>query len=254
LGNREPRNRRYTLNASRSTKKGQSGTYGKGTVRFAESFGGARKAETSYIDSIIIQRSQKNPPLLRWTSGAEFCAKRKSSSLQLKYLERHESGVLRTGTELCTKPSSLKGTIRLEHSCGDLGVIGEFSSAQKHCLQKFINLCMKHGKKNKSYKIISNTLQRLILADPSSHKPLAVGSPISRRAKVPEGTLVWDRSTLKKENYDEGAISSLNVSDPVVGESKLRGPLGARTVSARRKLLLLMNAIENVKPVVEVKK
>ena len=38
----------------------------------------------------------------------------------------------------------------------------ELSNVQKHYLQKLINLCMKHGKKNKSYKIIVlRTLCRL---------------------------------------------------------------------------------------------
>jgi small subunit ribosomal protein S7 len=71
----------------------------------------------------------------------------------------------------------------------------EFSATQKHCLQKFINLCMKDGKKNKSYKIISNTLWRLAISEGAPALPASSGS-----------------------------------------------------------LILLMNAIENVKPIIEVKK
>jgi small subunit ribosomal protein S7 len=39
--------------------------------------------------------------------------------------------------------------------------IRDLNAAQKHCLQKFINLCMIDGKKNKAQKIISKTLCRL---------------------------------------------------------------------------------------------
>ena len=35
------------------------------------------------------------------------------------------------------------------------------SEEEKACLQKFINLCMKNGKKNNSYKFLFNTLQQL---------------------------------------------------------------------------------------------
>jgi ribosomal protein S7 len=167
-----------------------------------------------------------------------FGAKQKPNSLQLEQLERHESGVFRIDKDLSTKPTSLKATIRLEHTCGDFSLIGEFSNAQEHCLQKFINLCMKHGKKNKSYKIISNTLQRLILAEPSSHKPSPVGSSY------------YDRFTLK----GHGIHASLNAATPKMEDSTLRELLGDRAFPASRKLVLLMNAIENVKPIVEVKK
>jgi small subunit ribosomal protein S7 len=77
--------------------------------------------------------------------------------------------------------------------------IRELNTAQKHCLNKFINLCMKNGKKNKSYKIISNTLSRLTILENSK----------------------------------------------TCNRIKTSAPMG---------LILFMKAIENVKPIIEVKK
>nr|YP_008816024.1 ribosomal protein S7 [Closterium baillyanum]AGZ90263.1 ribosomal protein S7 [Closterium baillyanum] len=48
-----------------------------------------------------------------------------------------------------------------ENMAKPFSYIRDLNAAQKHCLQKFINLCMIDGKKNKSQKIISNTLCRL---------------------------------------------------------------------------------------------
>jgi small subunit ribosomal protein S7 len=42
---------------------------------------------------------------------------------------------------------------------------GHFRDFRDFQVQKFINLCMKHGKKSKSYKIISNTFRRLSLSE-----------------------------------------------------------------------------------------
>ena len=90
-----------------------------------------------------------------------------------------------------------------------------------HYLQKFINLCMKDGKKSKSYKIILNTLCRLSLSD------ISFGSKIKLQKTNGHFT----------NNIESGAPRKL------LSVSK-----GSASFS------LLMNAIDNVKPTIEVKK
>lgn len=84
-------------------------------------------------------------------------------------------------------------------------LIGAKRKEEKACLQKFINLCMKNGKKNNSYKFLFNTLQQLCF---------------------PEGF--------------SNVISHLEKSQKFMETEKV--------------FTFLVRAIENVKPMIEVRK
>lgn len=83
-------------------------------------------------------------------------------------------------------------------------LIGAKKKEEKVCLQKFINLCMKNGKKNNSYKFLFNTLKQL--------------------------------SVSKKSLY----IDSLESSQ--------------KDMEIEKVFSFLVDAIENVKPMIEVRK
>lgn len=53
----------------------------------------------------------------------------------------------------CKQPSSIR--------CAPIAFVRHLNASEQRCLDKFINLCMRNGKKNKSYKIINNTLYKL---------------------------------------------------------------------------------------------
>jgi ribosomal protein S7 len=123
---------------------------------------------------------------------------------------------------LITKSTGLKTSMEFEPTLRAYSVIGELNTTQKRCLQKFINLCMKHGKKNKSYKIISNTLQRL-----SRYAP---------------------------NNTSATAVSAQSFEQKIEDSRFSPATKGRQRVSTRRRQSLLVKAIENVKPIIEVKK
>lgn len=56
------------------------------------------------------------------------------------------------------------GKVPLEQkSNGLFPLTGNLTAVEKECLHKLINLCMKHGKRNNSQKILLNTLRRISL-------------------------------------------------------------------------------------------
>lgn len=192
-----------------------------------------QKGHTSYVDSIIIQGAlAKNQWQVHLPSSlSEHQARQRIKLLRYRSLKtirgQHESSFFRGkgGANL----TSLKTAVSLENSCGAFSIIGEINCAQKHCLHKFVNLCMKHGKKNKSYSVIWNTLQRLILFGRSAHRSSIGDLPIYGK--------------FTPQRY------------PEVGEMKPKEQLETKARQrVRKKLILLMKAIENVRPVIEVKK
>lgn len=93
-------------------------------------------------------------------------------------------------------------------------LIGAKQKDERVCLQKFINLCMKNGKKNNSNKFLLSILKQL---------------SFSRRIPIPTGPTPSGLDSLKSSQKS----------------------IGAQFRPAR---VFLLDAIANVKPIIEVKK
>jgi ribosomal protein S7 len=106
---------------------------------------------------------------------------------------------------------------RISENEGIFNIIWALNTTHKKYLQKIMNLCMKDGKKNKSFKIISNTLRRLCLSQSGTY------------------------SKKQTKDLQTGALAPALIDEG----QRLTTPFA---------LILLINAIENVRPILEVKK
>jgi small subunit ribosomal protein S7 len=138
----------------------------------------------------------------------------KYQSTEMILVEKTPVQVKSLDFESYIQPSAAKQPVSGKTFCDNEGIfntVWTLDTTRKQYLKKIINLCMKDGKKTKSFKIISNTLRRLCFSE-------ATSSCGSRNA-------AYQPNVLK-----EGAKPT---------------PFG---------LILLINAVENVKPIIEVKK